>query len=456
MVASLSLGTLGLLSGCSGNDQENPDVEESENGDGESTETDSDDESGKDNNSGEEGVDEENASKYTVGFEHPDAVFPDQPFEMIISGLPPEKTVKIRLGDSGRPRSAAAKIQTNQGGRVNIDEATIVGGDVPQEVNVPLPVVLHQFVDLSFRRARESGPQTAQYSLEIDGEDIGSTTVTRRHPNIESAKAIDHDEIVGDVFEPTNGGPGPGVVVLHGSNAIRRQYVAGLLAQRGFTAVALQYFDAPGLPKELMEVPLGYVETTTEWLLDHKSVTGDQVGLLGYSKGAELALLAGSQFESVGAAVSISGSGVTWQGFSNDVFSSSWALNGDPTPYISLVDEGWEGNPIQGYTNSLEAASEEEIEAATIPVEEINGPVLLISGGEDRIWNAVRLHRIAEERLANHDHPSFDHLVYDDAGHVITPPYLGLSEIEGGTRAGKAEASHDHWPQVRETLSALE
>jgi dienelactone hydrolase len=466
VVASLGTAGVGLLAGCSGNNEEtaNPsesgretqeggsEIDDPENSNSSRDGEQSDDGNGSDND-GQQG--EDSGAEYTLAFDHPDAVLPDDPFEMTISGLPADEPVKIRVGEAGRTRSATAIVQTDTNGQLDLEDTTVVGGDVPQDLGVPLPVALHQFVNVSYDPIEIPGTRTARYTVTVDGQEAGSTTVSRRHPGTDMSTALSHDELVGEVFKPAEGETGPGVILLHGSGGgYSLRYRAGLLARQGFTALALKYIGAPGLPEKVAEIPLEYVQTAIEWFLDHDAVASSQVGLLGISKGAELALLAGSQFETVGAVVSLSGSGVVWQGIS--ARTSSWMLDGDPVPYVPFVDDGWDESFRAGYTNSFEAASESEIQAATIPVEEISASVLLISGTADSFWNAERLHRVAEQRLAEQGHPSYDHLVYDDVGHDIVPRYRPLP-VSGmaGSESAAAEASHDHWPHVLETLSAI-
>ena len=52
-------------------------------------------------------------------------------------------------------------------------------------------------------------------------------------------------------------------------------------------------------------------------------------------------------------------------------------------------------------------------EAATIPVERIDGPVLLISGGDDAMWPSALMAGKVAARLAAHHHPyPVENLVY--------------------------------------------
>lgn len=106
---------------------------------------------------------------------------------------------------------------------------------------------------------------------------------------------------------------------------------------------------------------------------------------------------------------------------------------------------------------SLEDAAARD--AATIPVERINGPVLLISAGDDRGWPSELLSDIALERLARHHHPyPIQHLRYARAGHaIIAPPYgptvleapgPGVAMATGGTREDTAFARADAWART--------
>jgi dienelactone hydrolase len=118
--------------------------------------------------------------------------------------------------------------------------------------------------------------------------------------------------------------------------------------------------------------------------------------------------------------------------------------------------------PVDGDSLSrheaFEAADEETIEEATIPVERIDAPVLLYAGEEDAVWPSARLHRIAAERLAEHGHEDHEHLVYERAGHTVPHPYLPIvgTGLDGGEQistADLARASVDSWSHVVDALN---
>ncbi|NOY61526.1 MAG: hypothetical protein GXO75_21655 [Calditrichaeota bacterium] len=60
-----------------------------------------------------------------------------------------------------------------------------------------------------------------------------------------------------------------------------------------------------------------------------------------------------------------------------------------------------------------------------IPVEKINGAVLMISGEDDQVWPSTQLANIAMDRLkALGFEKPYTHLHYRGAGHTILPPYF--------------------------------
>jgi len=61
------------------------------------------------------------------------------------------------------------------------------------------------------------------------------------------------------------------------------------------------------------------------------------------------------------------------------------------------------------------------VEKASIKVENINGPILLFSGNDDKIWPSSKMADMIEKRLEKNEfkHP-FQNIKYDNAGHSIS------------------------------------
>ena len=97
----------------------------------------------------------------------------------------------------------------------------------------------------------------------------------------------------------------------------------------------------------------------------------------------------------------------------------------------------------------------------SIPVERIQGPVLMISGRDDCLWPSTELTEFAVQRFRQKDFPfHFEHLSYPSAGHSIAWPNAPATMLKskhpvsgedmdmGGTPEGTAHARQDSWPRV--------
>lgn len=295
------------------------------------------------------------------------------------------------------------------------------------------------------------GEVTIDLSVQVDGETLATATTTRLPADggvsVESVDAT----VVGTLARPSGDGPHPGVVVLHGSGGEPMTDVARLLASRGFTALALRWFG-PGAPTdEPANVPLSYVGDAAEWLTNRGEVSDGDVAVWGISKGGEVALAAAAYLGAVGPTVAVSASGLMMPGEPTD--SATVLHNGDTHPSLSPPDapapsDGWAMTEML-----LDATDEEAIDAATIAVERATGPVLLLVGDDDPVWNAARLTEPTVERLAAGDVPH-ERVVYEDAGHSLVPPCLPTATGAGGTPAGNAAAMADAWERTLSTLRA--
>jgi len=207
---------------------------------------------------------------------------------------------------------------------------------------------------------------------------------------------IDANGTVGVVFEPV-GKSDHFVVMLGGSNGGIPESPARRLAEHGLTAFALGYHGAQGLPSALVEIPIESLERGIE-LFRHTYAGGRAVGLMGMSKGAELALvLAAHMGDAIGPVVAVAPSHVVWFGLKphepdTDRRSerSSWSLGGEPIPFLPCPPEvelvfNDRGLRTDGFFD-LSRYEGGHVDAATIAVERSAGPILLLSGDDDHQW----------------------------------------------------------------------
>jgi dienelactone hydrolase len=310
-------------------------------------------------------------------------------------------------------------------------------------------------------------PATAQLQLQVHGQPVARATLTRlfMKPGVRVQEVRD-DGMVGALYLPPGAGPHPALLVLSGSNGGMERGEAALLASHGYAAFALAYFREEGLPADLVEIPLEYLKKGLDWMARHDAIDAERIGAFGGSKGGELSLLLGSMFPQIRSVVAYVPSHVVWQGISmsgRPPDAPSWTYEAKGLDFVhcrpnaSFYLQLASGKPLRLldlYQTGL--ADAEEVARAIIAVEKINGPVLLVSGGNDKLWPSAAMAEKVIERLKANSHPyEFAHLRYDEAGHGIGMSYLpalaGGSRSRlafGGTEAATAHAQADSWPKV--------
>lgn len=294
-------------------------------------------------------------------------------------------------------------------------------------------------------------------------------------------RELRQDGLAGVLYTPATPGPHPAIVVLNGSGGGINEARAALFASRGYAALALGYFGAPGLPDYLSGIPLEYFERALRWLRDAVQPAGGFVAVSGHSRGGELALLLGSLYpQAVSAVIAYVPSSVV-HGVLNagkpgaGRFGPAWTHAGKPLAHVwennaaqdwSIVDSLPEPRrQAQAFVNAQQDAA--AVERARIPVERIAGPVLLLSAGDDGYWPSTQYAGEVAGALKAAGHPhAVEHLDYPDAGHALQAPGVPTTEISrahavsgivltgGGNAAANARANADSWAAVQRFLDA--
>lgn len=271
---------------------------------------------------------------------------------------------------------------------------------------------------------------------------------------------------VGRLYEHAGERQRPAIVALTGSSGGIDFQMAPWLASQGYNVLALASFNAPGLPGDVLELPLEYFASAIEWLAKRRATR--DVSVLGASLGAEAALLVGSYYpDRIRLVVAWMPTHVVWEGidararFGGDATFASpgksrWSVNGKPLPFVrKFVSAARLNKPpfatVDQYVPRLEAPIDP---AALIPVERIRGPVFLISAGDDLGWPSLRMAREVKARLARRQNgPEVQLWEYPMAGHALPPPGIGTNLSLGGTSSANALAQRDAWSRLRAFLS---
>ena len=382
-------------------------------------------------------------------------VLVDERIPIALSGLAPRATVTVHLrGGQNDEWTSSATFVADESGAVDLTRMAPVRGSYKEIDTMGLFWSLERqreqtpeaLVAADETRAPESWTLTA----EVGGQVIARTTIRRR-----SVAAgvrftpLRANGLVGTFYEPPSAGPHPTMIVLGGSEGgiPGPAGFAGGFASRGYAVLALAYFRAEGLPNLLSNIPLEYFGTAIAWLKAQPSVDANHIGVIGGSRGAELALLLGSVYPSLHVVVANMPSNVVIGGCCDPGrWFYAWTVGGRPVAAM----------PPPGRRNATDALQ------AEIQVERINGPILLASGKDDGVWpSSESADKIVARLKRNHFQFPYESLMYDHTGHGISRPYTPTTNLSGqrnptsgrmvnrgGTPSGTAKAREDSWPKM--------
>jgi len=358
----------------------------------------------------------------------------DTPVHVTASGLPPGGLVTLRartLDYEGRPWESAAQFRASDAGTLSLATAVPVSGGYRVADPAGLLWSLHP--------AFTTAPGTQFYlsyagfvvTLQVvaGGRVQATATLVRLWTSgtSSSVQTVARDGFAATLFTPASVTPGtPVVVVIGGSEGGELTLTADGLALAGFPALALGYFQEPGLPRCLCSIPLEYFVHAIGWLRAQPVARGRPVVLYGGSRGAEAALLIASyEPRLVDAVVANSPSAFIVGAYGGT--GAAWTLHGRPL------------------------APQTEIPAGNIRV-----PLLLGDGGQDEVWDSAGSATVIVQELREAgDRAPYTNLYYPAAGHgnFGSPPYFPYSDSVddialGGSEQANALATEQFWTKM--------
>lgn len=263
------------------------------------------------------------------------------------------------------------------------------------------------------------------------------------------------DKFHGKLFLPAEDRfPGKALICFSGSDGKFElsRMLARVFQASGLTALALAYVKEDGLPKQFSLVPIDPLEAAAKRL---HGMGYEKVGLWGISKGAELALTAGSLLPGiVNGVIAVSPMNTVCQGFTMEkgisvAPGSTWSFHGKEVPYTAFdLDRFPLGHVLWNSIRARELTMydlylplvRDPNPAAVIQAEKITGPILLISSKMDTMWPSEPAAEQVMRRLRQHGFPYlYRHLSYDYGGHLFVPMELRLGKFFKGDRGKNKE-----------------
>uniref|UniRef100_A0A8C5M4M6 Uncharacterized protein n=1 Tax=Leptobrachium leishanense TaxID=445787 RepID=A0A8C5M4M6_9ANUR len=401
----------------------------------------------------------------------PEVALADGPVKIQVWGLPPQHLITLRAwvkDEKGKIFQARAFYKSDVEGKVDLDRTPAIGGDFQgvcpmglfwalkpitpyvrlmkrDVMGSPFYVHLELYLDLNFNPGDHESP-------------LATKVVERWYvaPGVQRIQ-IKQGRVRGALFLPPGDGPFPGIIDMFGSAGGLIEFRSSLLASRGFASLALAYFAYDDLPPSLGGMELEYFEEVAKILLGNPKVIGDGVGVVGVSKGAEIALAMACFLPQVKATVCINGPN-TVNGFPltyGDVY-----IPGIPYEMVKLLVSETEAIQL---TYTFGDPRRPEHEASILPLEKAKGPILFIVGEEDRNYDSTTYAKEAKARAERFGKKDVRVLSFPKAGHLLEPPgsplcqvsqspILPLPIIWGGELKAHCAAQEICWREMQDFL----
>jgi dipeptidyl aminopeptidase/acylaminoacyl peptidase len=192
------------------------------------------------------------------------------------------------------------------------------------------------------------------------------------------------------------------------------------LIQKGYAILAIGYFNAEGTPRNLDRISLDAISDTIMSISKNSKIDKSKIALIGGSRGGELVLNLASRFNHFNAVIAMSTSNVSFPAITWSANTSSWTYKNKEVSYVpaglNTISPAIKGDLYTAHSLMLE--DEEAVKKAEIQVENINGPILILSGKDDDQWPATTMSNRIIERLKENNFKFYKEHIILDGGHI--------------------------------------
>ena len=189
---------------------------------------------------------------------------------------------------------------------------------------------------------------------------------------------------------------------------------------KGYAFLAIGYFRGKGTPDTLDRIAIDKVHDAILEACKNKKINKKRIGIIGGSRGGDLALLLGSYYKDIKCVVALVPSHVAFPGHTSHFTTSAWTFKGKELPFVPVNDEAVpflkKGNLRGAFTAMLKDSIAES--NSLIRVERINGPVLLLSATKDHLIPGVDMCDKMIARMRSHHFKFPNEHIPIEGGHV--------------------------------------
>lgn len=402
----------------------------------------------------------------------------DVPVRVVVTGLKPDALITLKLVTTdakGRKWRSQATYHANLRGDLNLSVAAPLTGTYRGAQPMGLFWSMrpsdgkHVQYAMPMPTAKRPSIGTRYRLLALEhGQVIAKETLRRLAiaPDV-AVRHIRRAGFYADLYYPEGYAADkkshPAIIALGGAEGgirVADQFGAWL-ASHGFVVLSLAWYRFGTLPKNMVHVPVNVIRRARDYLTKQRFVDADRIGMIGGSWGGILSLFAASHMPWIHAVVSWMGGPVVGPGLERGASPAGFKpVNKSPFLY--------QGKPVSFATYAsimkfMKTGDWKLIESGFIPVWNIQGPILFVTGGDDKLeYSAIQATWAMHQLKAHHKAHGDRILFYRNAGHLIWPGYAPTTRRAdfskyipvGGTPRGYARADAEVGPAVLHFLKA--
>ncbi|XP_014797206.1 PREDICTED: acyl-coenzyme A thioesterase 5-like [Calidris pugnax] len=389
----------------------------------------------------------------------------DEPLAIAVRGLGPQQPVTLRTSlrdETGELFQAWARYRAGDDGELDLARCPALPGGSFSGLEPMGPLWALQPQKPFWYMVKKDIQRPFLLQLEVfdgHGEPPGRLLAQAQHERAflrDGVRRVPVREgrIRATLFLPPGEDPFPGIIDIHGLGGGLLEHRASLLANHGFATLALAYYQYEDLPQKPTELHLEYFDEAVNYMLQHPQVKGPGVGLLGYSKGADLSLAMAAFLKNITAVASLNGSVA--------ITSIPLRYKDKTIPCLPFNNEKIKviDSNILDYSDVALDAFQAPGNQSLIPLEKAEAQLLFIVGQDDHVLKSEYYATEVCKLLQAQGKENFQILSYPGTGHCIDPPYFPLyprgnhplfhkRAILGGEPVAYSKAQVHAWPKIQ-------
>jgi pimeloyl-ACP methyl ester carboxylesterase len=171
--------------------------------------------------------------------------------------------------------------------------------------------------------------------------------------------------------------------------------------EQGYALLAVGYFGTKESPAKLDRIAIDGIHAVVMQAAQTSGVNSECIIVMGGSRGGELALLLGSLYKEYDAVIGIVAGSSVFPALTMTMDTPGWSHHGKLLPFVPVTVATYPALMRRDLRSAFSTMMEDQLamDKASIAVENINGPVMLLSAKKDEMWPSTEMSNMITQRL---------------------------------------------------------